>query len=246
LLKISRTAYRYQAKKPDDSEIQKQLQDIAERKPRWGFKKMYQYLRNQGYDWNHKRVHRVYREMELNLRVKPKKRLPVRTPKPLVAPVQANISWSLDFMSDSLMNGRAFRTLNIIDDFNREGLWMEADTSLPSERVTRVLDQIAAWRGYSQHLCIDNGPELISNELARWAERHKVVLGFIEPGKPAQNAYMERFNRTFREAVFDAYWFSSLEEVRAIVEEWLNDYNTIRPHEALVGLSPYNYAKSHA
>jgi putative transposase len=125
-------------------EIQKQLQDIAERKPRWGFKKMYPYLINQGYDWNHKRVHRVYREMELDLREKPQKRLPVRTPKPLVAPGQANISWSLDFMSDSWMNRRAFRTLNIIDDVNREGLRIEVDTSLPAERVTRALDQIAA------------------------------------------------------------------------------------------------------
>ena len=246
LLKISRTAYRYQAKKPDDSEIRAELQKIADEKLRWGFKKMYPYLRNQGNKWNHKRVYRVYCEMGLNLRVKPKRRFHTREPKPLTQPETANVSWSLDFMSDSLMNGRAFRTLNMIDDFNREGLWIEVDTSLPAERVTRVLDQIADWRGYPQQLRIDNGPELISNELARWAKKHKVVLAFIEPGKPAQNGYVERFNRTFREAVLDAYWFSSLEEVRAIVDEWLNDYNTIRPHEALGGLSPYNYAKSQA
>ena len=122
---------------------------------------MYNYLRNQGYRWNHKRVYRVYRELKLNIRVKPKKRLPNRETKPLIAPETANVSWSLDFMSDSLMSGRAFRTLNVIDDFNREELWIEVDTSLPAQRVTRVLDQIAWWRSYPQQLRIDNGPDLI-------------------------------------------------------------------------------------
>jgi len=241
MMHISRTAYRYQVIKPDDSEMIEQLLLIAERKPRWGFKKMYQYLRNQGHRWNHKRVHRVYCEQKLNLRVKPKKRLPSRDPKPLVQPKAANISWSLDFMSDSLMSGRAFRTLNIIDDFNREGLWIEIDTSIPAKRVTRVLEMITLWRGYPRQLRVDNGPELISRTLAEWAEKHKVELAFIQPGKPAQNAYVERFNRTFREAVLDAYLFSSIQEVRDIAEEWLEDYNTIRPHEALGGLPPYQY-----
>ena len=246
MMKISRTVYRYQAVKPDDSEMIEQLLLIAEHKPRWGFKKMYQYLRNQGHRWNHKRVRRVYCELGLNLRVKPKKRLPSREPKPLVQPEAANISWSLDFMSDSLMSGRAFRTLNVIDDFNREGLWIDIDISIPAERVIRVLEMIALWRGYPKQLRIDNGPELISRRLAQWAETHKVELAFIQPGKPAQNAYIERFNRTFREAVLDAYLFSSIQEVRDIAEEWLEEYNTIRPHEALGGLPPYQYAVKEA
>jgi len=246
MMKISRTVYRYQAAKPDDSEMIEQLLLIAEHKPRWGFKKMYQYLRNQGHRWNHKRVRRVYCELGLNLRVKPKKRLPSREPKPLVQPEAANISWSLDFMSDSLMSGRAFRTLNVIDDFNREGLWIDIDISIPAERVIRVLEMIALWRGYPKQLRIDNGPELISRRLAQWAETHKVELAFIQPGKPAQNAYIERFNRTFREAVLDAYLFSSIQEVRDIAEEWLEEYNTIRPHEALGGLPPYQYAVKEA
>jgi len=247
LLNISRTAYHYQPIKRDDGEIVEQLHLIAEMKPRWGFKKMYHYLRNQGYRWNHKRVYRVYREQGLNIRVKPKKRLPARDPQPLSQPEAANISWSLDFMSDSLMSGRTFRTLNIIDDFNREGLWIEVDTSLPAQRVTRTLDRIALWRqAYPNQLRLDNGPELISHELARWAEKHHVTLAFIQPGKPAQNGYVERFNRTYREAVLDAYWFSSLQEVRAITEDWLNDYNTIRPHAALDGLPPHQYMMSNA
>lgn len=239
---ISRTAYRYQTQKRNDDQIMEQLRSIAEQKPRWGFKKMYDYLRNQGYNWNHKKVRRVYREMGLNLRVKPKKRLPSRDPKPLVQPEAANLSWSLDFMHDSLENGRAFRTLNIIDDFNREGLWIEVDTSLPAARVIRVLDMLALWRGYPKQLRLDNGPELISHKLARWAEDHHVELAFIQPGKPAQNAYIERFNRTFREDVLDAYLFSTVQEVQEISEHWLEEYNAVRPHEALGGLPPYQYA----
>ncbi len=241
LLNISRTAYRYQAKKPADGEIRQQLQILAEWKLRWGFGKMRDYLRNQGYGWNHKRIRRVYREMKLNLRIKPKKRLPSREPVPLIQPDQVNESWSLDFMSDSLSNGRAFRTLNIIDDFNREALWIEVDFSLPSLRVIRVLNMLASWRGLPRQIRMDNGPELISKALAEWAETHKVELAFIEPGKPAQNAYIERFNRTYREDVLDAYLFSTLQEVRDITDEWIEEYNTIRPHEALEGLPPYRY-----
>ena len=243
---MSRSGFRYQAKKPEDQEIIEQLQVIAERKPRWGFKKMFDYLKFQGFRWNHKRVYRVYCEMQLNLRVKPKKRLPTRYPKPLKVPEAANISWSLDFMSDSLSSGRVFRTLNIIDDFNREGLWIEVDTSIPAERVVRVLEMLALWRGYPHQLRIDNGPELISRRLAQWAEQNNVTLAFIQPGKPAQNAYIERFNRTYREDVLDAYLFDSLKEVQAITEDWIEEYNTIRPHDALGGLPPYHFLSKHA
>ena len=148
MLNLSRSVYRYKAKPSDDEELREQLLSLASRKPRWGFQKMFAYLKNQGRSWNHKRVRRVYRVLGLNLRVKPKKRLPVRNPQPLVAPAEANISWSLDFMHDSLANGRTIRTLNIIDEFNREGLWIEVDTSIPAARVVRVLDMLALWRGY--------------------------------------------------------------------------------------------------
>ena len=145
-------------------------------------------------------------------------------------------------MSDSLESGRSFRTLNIIDDFNRECLWIEIDTSLPAERVIRVLEMLAIWRGYPQQLRIDNGPELISRTLANWAQQHDVELAFIQPGKPAQNAYIERFNRTFREDVLDAYLFTTIQEVQTITEDWLEEYNAVRPHAALGGLPPFQYA----
>lgn len=240
-LGVSRTAYRYQPQKPGDEEIIRLLQDIAEQKPRWGYKKMIDHLRNEGYRWNHKKIHRIYSQIGLNIRVKPKKRFPCRNPKPLQEPEAANISWSMDFMSDSLESGRKFRTLNIIDDFNREALWIEIDTSLPAERVIRVLDILAMWHGHPQQIRVDNGPEFISHKLEYWAEQYKVALDFIEPGKPAQNAYIERFNRTYREDVLDAYIFDSIQEVRAITDEWLEEYNGVRPHDALGGLPPYQF-----
>ncbi len=241
-LGLQRSVYRYRAKPRDDEPVRAALRQIACRKPRWGFKKMYQYLRNQGKPWNHKKVHRIYCEMGLNLRVKPKKRLPARNPQPLETPETTNLSWSLDFMHDSLANGRPIRTLNILDEFNREALWIEVDTSIPSARVIRVLDMLALWRGYPKQLRSDNGPEFISRKMAEWADEHQVQLAFIQPGKPTQNAYMERFNRTYREEVLDAYLFHSVEEVQALTQEWLEEYNAIRPHEALGGLPPYQFA----
>jgi putative transposase len=242
LLNLSRSVYRYQALRPDDQPLKHELLKLAEQHPRWGYDKMADYLKHQGYAWNHKRLYRVYGQLGLNLRVKPKKRLPSRRAQPLTVPTQANHSWSLDFMTDSLINGRAFRTLNIIDDFNREALWIEVDRSLPAERVIRVLEMLSTWRGYPTRIRLDNGPELIAHKLEIWAKDHQVELAHIQPGKPAQNAYIERFNRTFREDVLDAYVFNSLDEVREIVEPWLEDYNLIRPHASLQGLSPYQYA----
>jgi putative transposase len=246
VLNLSRSVFRYQSQRPEDGEIEKALLVLAGRKPCWGFGKMLAYLKRSGQGWNHKRIRRVYCELRLNLRVKPRKRLPKRIPQPLVQPEHANQSWSLDFMSDSLASGRAFRTLNILDDFNREALWIEVDTSLPAERVIRVLEMLISWRGCPSQIRTDNGPELISRRLEQWARDHGIVLAHIQPGKPAQNGYIERFNRTFREDVLDAYLFSSLEEVREITEQWIEEYNLIRPHEALQGLSPYQYSLDHA
>ena len=243
---LQRCTYRYQAKPNDDSEIVQELRQLAEWQPRWGCKKMTHYLRNQGHAWNHKRIRRIYRDLALHLHRKTKKRLAPRTAQVLAVPGQSDQVWSLDFMSDSLSDGRTFRTLNVIDDFNREALWIEVDTSLPAERVVRVLEQLMDGRVAPQQIRMDNGPELISQRLESWARERQIELLHIQPGKPAQNAYIERFNRTFREDVLDAYLFDNLEEVRTISEHWLEDYNTIRPHEALQGLSPRQFALHHA
>jgi len=243
---LHRCTYRYQARKTADHQIVHELRQLAQSQPRWGCRKMTDYLRNQGHPWNHKRIRRVYRNLALNLHRKPKKRLAARTALALGVPVQSNQTWSLDFMSDSLSSGRAIRTLNIMDDYNREALWIEVDTSLPAERVVRVLENLLLWRTAPKQIRMDNGPELISGRLERWAKEKQIELLHIQPGKPAQNAYIERFNRTYREEVLDAYLFDDLEEVRLITERWLEDYNTIRPHEAIQGLPPRQYAIQHA
>jgi putative transposase len=245
-VQVSRCAYRHPPKKSTDEAIVQELRQLAVRQPRWGCDKMTDYLRNQGHIWNHKRIRRVYRAMALHLKRKPKKRLAARAARTLVVPSQANQTWSLDFMSDALSNGRTFRTLNVIDDYNREALWIEVDTSLPAEQVVRVLEQLLDWRGKPTHIRMDNGPELISQRLESWAQERNIELLHIQPGKPAQNAYIERFNRTYREEVLDAYLFDDLEEVRLVTESWLEDYNTIRPHEALQGVSPRQFALQHA
>lgn len=243
---LNRCSYRYQAKRKEDAEIAQELRELAQRQPRWGCRKMTHYLRNQGHTWNHKRIHRIYRDLSLNLHGKPKKRLAPRTAQALAVPERSDESWSLDFMSDSLSDGRVFRTLNVIDDFNREALWIEIDTSLPAERVIRILEQLLLWRTAPKQIRMDNGPELIAQRLEAWARDQQIELLHIQPGKPAQNAYIERFNRTYREEVLDAYLFDTLEEVRTITEQWLEVYNNIRPHEALEGLSPRQFAIQNA
>ena len=207
---LNRGIYRYQASKTDDHEIEQELQQLSESQPCWGCRKMIDYLRNQGHHWGHKRIRRIYRGLALNLHRKPKKRLAARTSLAPGVPVKSNLTWSLDFMSDSLSNGRAIRTLNIIDDYNREAFWIEVDHLLPTERVVRVLENLLMWRSAPKQICMDNGPEFISKRLENWAREKQIELMHIQPGKPAQNAYIERFNRTFREDVLDAYLFDDL------------------------------------
>jgi len=181
---LGRTVYGYQPKASEDGLVIETLVSLAERFPRFGFGKLSPLVRRQQPTWNHKRVYRVYCELTLNLRRKGKKRLPSRYPEKLAVPAAAKVCWSVDFMSDVLMNGQRFRTFNVLDDFNREALAIEVDTTLPAARVVRVLDRVTAWRGCPAKLRMDNGPEIISVALAEWAEQHGVVMEFIQPGKP--------------------------------------------------------------
>lgn len=241
LMKLSRTVFHYRPQPKDDHEIEEALAELAAGNPEYGFSKFFKILRRCGRGWNHKRVYRVYCSMKLNKRRKHKRRLPARNPDPLAVPASANQCWSADFMSDALWDGRRFRTFNVVDDFNREALAIEVDTSLPSERVTRVLDQIAEWRGLPRRLRFDNGPEFTAIAVADWAERNQVELEFIKPGRPMQNGFIERFNRTYREAVLDMYIFETLDQVRRQTDEWLTTYNCHRPHDSLGGLPPSEY-----
>jgi putative transposase len=241
---FSRSAFRYQRQKENDEPVIAILRSLAVEQPTWGVEKMTDFLRPEHPEWNHKKIRRIYCEIGLNLRIKRKKRLPYREKQMLTQPERPNQSWSMDFMCDSLANGRSFRTLNILDDFNREVVWIEEDFSLPAERVIRVLEMASIGRGLPKQIRIDNGPEFISEALAQWAAENDVKLVHIQPGKPAQNAYIERFNRTFREDVLDAHIFRTLEEVRELTESWMEDYNAIRPHCALQGVSPYQFASA--
>ncbi len=183
--------------------------------------------------------------MKLNIRRRAKKRLPERIKQPLTVATTPNETWSIDFMSDSLVDGRKFRLLNVIDDFNRESLAIEVDTSLPSLRVIRVLDQLIAERSKPLAIRTDNGPEFISHKLQQWCEQNNIKLQYIQPGKPMQNAYIERKNGSIRRELLDAYLFYSLTEVRTMSKEWRKDYNTERPHKSLGYLSPVTFARQH-
>ena len=242
---MSRTSYQYQRKPKNDKEVQEALTLLTTKHAAIGFWQCCYRLWNKDYHWNHKRIYRVYTDMKLNIRRRAKKRLPERVKQPLSVPGAPNQVWSIDFMSDSLRDGRKFRLLNIIDDFNRESLAMEVDTSLPSLRVIRVLERLIVQRGCPANIRCDNGPEFISHKLEQWCshESRRISLQFIQPGRPMQNAYIERKNGSIRRELLNAYLFNSLAEVRIMSEEWRLDYNTERPHKSLGYLSPYKYAE---
>ena len=237
---ISETCYRYQAKlSSENALIADWLLRLTSTYKRWGFGLCYFYLRNtKGFKWNHKRVYRIYRELELNLRIKPRRRIKRDKPEALCVPDGINQVWSMDFMSDTLDDGRSFRTFNVIDDYNREGLGIDVDLSLPSQRVIRSLEQIIEWRGKPDALRCDNGPEYISQRLIDWANKQQITLLYIQPGKPTQNAYIERFNRTARHEWLDLHLFKSIEHAQLLATRWLWTYNNERPHTAIGGIPP--------
>jgi len=237
---ISQTCYRYRPLLSNENEkIAVWLLRLTEWRKRWGFGLCFLYLRNiKGFSWNHKRVYRIYRELELNLRIKPRRRLVREKPAKLAVPEIPNETWSMDFMADRLSNGRTFRTFNVLDDFNREGLGIEVDTSISSERVTRALDRIIEWRGKPKTIRCDNGPEYISEVLAKWAKNHGIILAFIQPGKPQQNAYVERYNRTVRHEWLEMHELNSIEHAQEEATKWLWTYNNDRPNMAIGGITP--------
>jgi len=218
------------------------LNALTEEFPRLGFWKYRDILVRRGHPWNHKRVYRVYCALGLNQPRRTKRRLPERDPIPLVVPQQPNEVWSADFMSDSLYRGSRYRLFNVIDDHNRESLAIEVDTSLRAARLVRVLERLKEVRGLPDILRVDNGPEFLGSVFVEWCQANGVFIDYIEPGKPNQNAFIERFNRSLRNEVLDLYLFRSLAQVRQLVGQWRTQHNEQRPHDALGGLPPSVYA----
>jgi putative transposase len=238
--RISESCYRYERKlDAENEEVATWLINLTDNNRNWGFGLCYLFLRNlKGFKWNHKRVYRFYKEMELNLRIKPRKRLIREKPEALTVPLAINQVWSMDFMHDQLEDGRTFRLFNVIDDYNREAIGMEADVSLPAERVIRDLKQMISWRGKPQVIRCDNAPEYISAAIQTWAAEWGIKLEYIRPGNPQQNVYVERFNRTVRYEWLSQYSWSSLEEVQEFATQWMWAYNNDRANMAQGGFTP--------
>ena len=243
LIGIGNSSLRYRSRRADDSDVRVRLRALAAERPRFGYRRLGVMLEREGISINHKRLHRLYREEGLVLRRMRRQRASTATRMPLIAPRRVGQRYSMDFMSDSLATGRNFRTLNIVDDYTRECLAIEVDVSLPGERVVRVLDRLVESGHKPDVVVVDNGPEFAGRALDTWAVRNKVQLRFIDPGKPIQNAYIESFNARLRDECLNQHWFVSLEEARAVIEDWREDYNRERPHSSLDNQTPEEFAR---
>jgi putative transposase len=243
LVRISRSLYRYRSRRPECAGLMDRIGEIAAQKRRYGYRRVYLRLRREGWCVNRKRVYRLYREAGLAVRRRKRKRIGMVERKPLPKPLEANLSWSMDFVSDGLINGRRLRCLNIVDDCTRECLAIEVDTSLTGSRVKAVMERLADTRGLPKSITVDHGPEFEGQVLDTWAYQAGVQLSFIRPGKPNENAYIESFNGKFRDECLNEHWFITMAQARWIIEEWRIEYNTERPHSSLGNLTPEEFAE---
>ncbi len=240
VIALPRATFRRKSVK-NDGPLTERIVALAHERRRFGYRRITALLQREGSPVNHKRVYRIYSKE--NLQVRKRRRKKLRTfRQPLAPATRPNERWSLDFVSDSLANGRRFRTLNVVDDFTRECLCVEADFSMPGRMVTRVLDRLIFTRGKPAHLVMDNGPELTSSAMLSWSTQHNIHLEYIRPGKPIENAFVESFNGKFRDECLNENWFLDLAQARSVIEAWREDYNTYRPHSALGYKTPKEFA----
>ena len=245
LVELHRATCRYRGRRTEDPRLRVRLRELAETRRRFGYRRLQVLLHREGWRVNHKKVYRLYVEEKLSLRRKrSRKRCGLRQPLP--EPVAANQVWSVDFVSDSFSSGRRFRTLNIVDDYTRECLEIEVDTSLGGVRVARVLDKLKRTRGLPKQIRSDNGPEFLSRAVDQWAYQEQVAWHTIEPGRPMENAYIESFNGRFRDECLNENWFTDLADAREKIAGWRQDYNQARPHSALDYRTPEEFARAQA
>ena len=242
LVGLGRSSYRYQRCKVDESGLRERLKELGGERRRYGYRRLTVLLKREGREVNHKRVYRLYREEGLSVRRRKRKRIGSVERQPLALPTQTNQRWSMDFVSDGLGDGRKFRSLNIVDDYSRECVAAEVDTSIPGGRVVRVLERLGELRGLPEVLVTDNGPEFAGQALDVWACERGVKLHFIQPGKPIQNAFIESFNGKMRDECLNEHWFGTLNEARQTIEAWRRDYNEVRPHSSLANRTPQEFA----
>ena len=242
LASIDPRIYRYRPARPDDAGLRQRLRELAAERRRFGYRRLHFLLQREGVQVNHKKLYRLYREERLTVRKRGGRKRALGTRAPMTIPQDANQRWSLDFVSDALVDGRRFRILCVIDDFSRECLATVVDNSIPGERVARELDAIAKQRGYPCMIVSDNGTELTANVMLRWQQERAVEWHYIAPGKPMQNGFVESFNGRLRDECLNEHLFRSYRHAREIIEVWRHDYNTERPHTSLDGLTPKEFA----
>jgi putative transposase len=241
---VCRASHRYERRREDPPRLIAALHQLAEEKPRYGYRFLHRVLRRRGFQVNHKRVYRLYREAGLALRVRRRRRYAASPRVAVPRPTRPGQRWSMDFVHDHLASGRRFRVLTIVDEFSRRSPGVLVESSISGERVGRFLDGVAAASALPETIVVDNGPEFISNALDKWAYDRGVKLHFIRPGKPTENAFIESFNGRLRDECLNASWFDSLDHARELVAAWWHDYNHERPHSALGGLSPIEYERN--
>lgn len=243
LMRLHRASWQYRSRRPPDTSLRDRLRALAAELPRYGYKRLHRRLRTQGMVVNHKKIYRLYREEGLMVRKRSRKRL-IRRGEKLAPPSQPNERWSMDFTSDQLSNGRRFRTFNVVDDCTRESLAIHVARSIPGWLVVVVLTALVQKRGKPLVIVCDNGPEFIGRALEIWAEENEVKIHFIQPGKPVQNCFVESFNGRFRDECLNEHWFTSMEDARQIIEAWRVNYNEVREHGSLGGLTPAEFRRA--
>jgi len=244
LVRLSRSRWQYRSQRRDDASLRARLRDLAALRPRWGYQQLHVLLRREGLKVNHKKVLRLYREEGLAVSRRRRKKHVAIARVPLPKPTARTERWSMDFVSDALADGRSFRCFTLVDDFTRECPAIEVGQSLPAWRITHVLDRVASERGLPRSIVCDNGPEFAGKVMDRWAHEHGVVLQFIRPGKPVENAYCESFNGKFRDECLSTFWFTTIADAQREIEHWRREYNDVRPHKNLGRRTPTEFTRS--